>query len=193
MRSNFCKSLIVASLLTAVAVGQQSAPAASSASSSADIPATKEDIQRLFDVMHLREQMRTTMLLVMAQQQKMIRETIKQRDPAVTDEQLAKMESMSQDFLKDFPLDGMLEDTIPVYQKHLTKGDVDGMIVFYSSGTGQKLLHEQPAIAGESMQAMAPRMQKSMSDMIDRIERKAKEEAGKNKPVPVAKPAQRKN
>lgn len=178
-----CKPLIVALLLTVVAAAQQPA----------DAPASREDIQRLFKVMHLLEQMQTTLQLIMAQQRKMMRETIKQRDPAVTEEQLGKMEAMSQSLLKDLPLDGMLDDTIPVYQKHLTKQDVDAMTVFYSSPTGQKILHEQPVIAGESMQAIAPRMQKMMSEILDRAERKAKNEAEQNKAVPAAAPDQRKN
>ncbi len=139
-------------LLTGNAVAQQA--------TGSDSPATREDIQHLFAVMRLHEQMRNTMQLIMAQQRKMIRETIKQHK-------------------------------IPIYQKHLTKGDVDAMTVFYSSPTGQKLLREQPAIASESMQAMAPRMQKAMSDIMDRIGRMAEEEAGKTKPS--AKPEQRKN
>jgi len=158
----------------------------------ADAPATREDIQRLFTVMHVREQMRSTMQLIMAQQQKLIRETIKQRAPALTEEQLSKMEAMSKEIVKDLPLDGMLDDTIPIYQKHLTKNDVDAMAGFYSSPTGQKLLREQPAIAGESMQAVSPRMQKAMSDIMDRIGRMAEEEAGKTKSG-RAKPEQRKN
>jgi hypothetical protein len=82
------------------------------------------------------------------------------------------------------PLDGMLDDTIPIYQQHLTKSDVDAMTRFYSSATGQKLLREQPAIARESMQAVSPRMQKAMSDIMDRLARLADEEAGKTKSVP---------
>jgi hypothetical protein len=187
MKSRLHQCLIVALLLAATAVGQQ--PAAPAVS--ADSPATREDIQRLFTVMHVHEQMRDTMQLVMAQQRKMIRETIKQHNPAVTEEQLSKMEATSKDIIKDMPLDGMLDDSIPIYQKHLTKGDVDAMTVFYSSLTGQKLLREQPAIASESMQAMAPRMQKAMSEIMDRVGRMADEEAGKTKPA--AKPEQRKN
>ncbi len=183
MKLKLAIGVFLALLLTGNAVAQQAAASGS--------PATHEDIQRLFAVMRLHEQMQTTMQLIMAQQRKMIRETIKQHNPAVTEEQLSKMETMSKDIVKDMPLDGMLDDSIPIYQKHLTKGDVDAMTVFYSSPTGQKLLREQPAIASESMQAMAPRMQKAMSDIMDRIGRMAEEEAGKTKPS--AKPEQRKN
>jgi len=181
-KSNFAEAILVALLMTAAGMAQPPSPAA--AKPVADVPATHEDIQRLFSVMHVREQMRSNMQLIMSQQQKMIRDTIKQRAPALTDEQLNKMEAISKEAIKDMPLEGMLDDTIPIYQQHLTKGDVNAMARFYSSATGQKLLREQPAIARESMQAASPRMQKAMSDIMDRLARMADEEAGKTKSVP---------
>src|SRR5258708_39824148 len=114
----------------------------------------------------------------------MIRDTMKQRGPCLEDEQLNKMEAMSKEAVKDMPLDGMLDDTIPIYQQHLTKSDVDAMTRFYSSTAGQKILREQPAIARESMQAVSPRMQKAMTDIMDRVARMADEEAGKTKAAP---------
>jgi hypothetical protein len=184
-KSNFAEGILVALLMTAAGMAQSPSPTTTAAAKpDAGVPATHEDIQRLFSVMHVREQMRSNMQLIMAQQQKMIRETIKQRAPALTDEQLNKMEAISKEAIKDMPLDGMLDDTIPIYQQHLTKSDVNAMTRFYSSATGQKLLREQPAIARESMQAVSPRMQKAMSDIMDHLARMADEEAGKTKSVP---------
>src|SRR5450432_1359553 len=186
--------LLLTAILTVSASGQKAVGAETAAAQSAAnpaansdnaTPATREDIARLFKVMRLHEQMQGTMRLIMAQQQKMMRETIKQRVPEITEEQLAKIEAMTKDAVKDLPLEGMLEDSMPVYQKHLTKGDVDAMSRFYATPTGQKLLREQPAIAGESMQAMSPRMQKAMGAMMDRITATAKEEAEKEKSSPA--------
>ena len=50
----------------------------------------------------------------------------------------------------------------PVYQKHLTKGDIDNLVAFYSSPTGAKLLREMPSIVAESMQSAMPIMTKYM-------------------------------
>jgi hypothetical protein len=58
---------------------------------------------------------------------------------------------------------------VPVYQKHLTKGDVDALVAFYSSPTGKKFLIEMPAITSESMQAITPLVQKTMGDASDRL------------------------
>ncbi len=70
----------------------------------------------------------------------------------------------------------MLDDMIPVYQRHLTKQDVDSMLAFYNTPTGQKLLREQPAMMAEGMQATQPRMQKMMSDLMDKVEQMVSEE-----------------
>ena len=187
MKLKLCCVLVLAASFAASSVAQQAATPVS------DPPATREDILRLFDVMHIREQMRNTMQLIMAQQKKLFRETIRQRVPAITEEQLNQMEAMTKDIVKDIPLDGILDDTIPIYQKHLSRADVDAMAGFYSSPTGQKILREQPEIAGESMRATAPRMQKAMGDIMDRIAAKAKEEAEKEKSAPAETPEQRKN
>ena len=84
------------------------------------------------------------------------------------------------------PYDGMLDDMIPVYQKHLSKSDVDAMIGFYSSPTGQKILSELPAITAEGMQAMQPRMRKVMDETSDRMEKMAREQAEKKNAKPAA-------
>jgi len=74
----------------------------------------------------------------------------------------------------------MLDDMIPVYQRHLSKQDVTAMLAFYNTPTGQKLLREQPAMMTEGMQAMQPRMQKMMSDLMDKVEQMVSEETKKS-------------
>ena len=58
----------------------------------------------------------------------------------------------------------------PVYQKHLTKGDVDALVTFYSSPTGQKVLKEMPAMTGEAMQASSGIMKKMMAQAQERVQ-----------------------
>jgi hypothetical protein len=176
-------------LFFAVPVTAQQSPA-----SPAGAPATREDVLRLFAVMHVHEQMRSTMDAMVGQMREMMRETIKKRSPEMTEDQFSKIESMQSDMLKSLDLDGMLDDMIPVYQKHLEKSDVDAMVAFYSAPTGQKLIREQPKMVAESMQAVYARMQKSMDEMMTRVEKMAKDEAEKQKSQqPSAKPEQRKN
>jgi len=151
-----------------------------------DAPPTREDILKLFDVMHIREQMKQVMNQVTKQMKSMAHDQIKKRNPEVTDEEIAKLDRMSGELLKDMPIDGMLDDMVPVYQKHLTKSDVDAMVGFYSSPTGQKILGEMPAMTAEGMQAMQPRLRKIMDETTEKIEKMASEEVEKKDPKPAS-------
>jgi hypothetical protein len=81
----------------------------------------------------------------------------------------ARMNKSMDDMIASMPLDDMLDAMVPVYQKHLTKGDVDALVAFYSSPTGKKILTEMPTITSESMQAISPIVQKTMADASDRL------------------------
>jgi uncharacterized protein len=153
-----------------------------------DVPATREDVVKLFDLMHVQQQTRSAIEAMVKQQRAMVREALRKRHPEMEDEQLKHLDSFMDDFWKDFPIDQMLDDMIPVYQKHLTKTDVDAMSTFYSSPTGKKLLSEMPAIMSESMQAMMPHLRESMDKMMDRVEKQAESEKKKQ-----AKPTTDKN
>jgi hypothetical protein len=151
-----------------------------------DVPATKEDILNLFAAMDTQEQVRQVMNQVMAQSRAMSREAIKRRHPSITQEELTQMDKESEEIARNFPVNELIEDMVPVYQKHLSKADVDAMIGFYSSPTGKKLLHEMPAITAEGMQAVYPRLQKNMDDILRRMDEKAS--AQPKKPIPAQTP-----
>lgn len=111
--------------------------------------ASKEDVQKLFDVMASRDQMAQMMQKVFAQMRTLNRDEIKKRHPDITAAQLASMDRQSEELLKNFPLDEMLSDMIPVYQRHFTKTEIDSFTSFFSSPVGQKYLHEMPAVTAE--------------------------------------------
>lgn len=154
-----------------------------------DIPASREDVRKLFEVMQNREQVRRTMESMVSQSQALMHEQLKERNPKITDQELAELDRESDEMWKSFPVDQMLEDMVPVYQKHLTKIDVDAMISFYSSSTGQKLLREMPAIMSEGMQAMYPDIQKHMDAAMQRIEEKARQQQQRKKPAAKPEPS----
>jgi len=54
-----------------------------------------------------------------------------------------------------------------IYQKSLTQQDVDGMIAFYETPSGQALINKMPVI----MQNTMAEMQQVMRPMMERIER----------------------
>lgn len=70
-----------------------------------------------------------------------------------------------------------MQAMVPVYQKHFTKGDIDNLVAFYSSPTGEKILREMPSVMADAMQSITPiisqqvetvkrRLQKETDDMI---------------------------
>jgi len=168
-------SLVLVIAASCTMVGQQPA----------DETASREDILKLFEVMHIRDQMKQVIDQVGKQMKTMNHEQIRKRDPEATDAQFARLDAMSDRLLRSMPIDGMLDDMIPVYQKHLTKSDVDAMVAFYSTPTGQKILGQMPAMAAEGMQAMQPRLRKMMDDTTDRIEKMAEEETQKQNAKPT--------
>jgi len=160
--------MLTLAAVTSVAFGQQTG---------ADTAATREDILRLFDTMQVRSQMKQVIDQMTQQIKAMSHDELKKSNDKLPDEEIAKMDAMADQMTNDMPIDGMLEDMIPVYQKHLSKSDVDAMVTFYSTSTGQKILREMPAMASEGMQAVQPRLQKQMAEAKRRIDQMEKDEA----------------
>jgi uncharacterized protein len=145
-------------------------------SNPADSPATKEQIQKLFDVMQIRQQSHLMMDSIGKQMQAMTTQTIKARYPQITGAELARATRISEQSLKAVPVDELLDDMVPIYQKHLTQADVDAMIVFYSSPTGKKLMQEMPEITQEAMAVSYKRMQKQIDAVMQQVDNSVKNE-----------------
>ena len=151
------------------------------ASAGSEVPASADDIRKMLDVMHIRDQMKLIMQQITQQMRTVEHDQIKKQQPNVTDEDVAKFDAMSDEILKDISTEGLLDDMIPVYQKHLNKADVDAMIGFYSTSTGQKMLREMPAMTREGMQAMQPRLTRMMDEANARVEKMIKEQMQQKK------------
>jgi hypothetical protein len=89
--------------------------------------------------------------------------------PDATPEQIAKVDAIADQALGDMPIDEMVAAIVPIYQKHLTKSDLEAVIIFYKSPAGQKILKEQPAMMAEGMQAGQDIMLKRLPAILDRL------------------------
>jgi uncharacterized protein len=138
-------SLIVGLVAGSVfAVGQQSDDFAAP---------DRADVLKFMDCVHLKAQM-IQMLEGMTKQVRLGAEQgFKNKVPNATPEQLAKVDQLFDGMFSDLPIDDMIDAIIPIYQKHLTKGDLVAITAFYSSPVGQKVLKEMPAIMSEAMGA----------------------------------------
>ena len=179
MKERLLRSIAVLCVLITIpaAILGQQLPAANA-------PARRQDVLKLFEVMHIHDQMRSVMDSMTKQQSAMVHETMKKRYPQIAEERLEQFDAMMEESMKDFPVDAIIDDLVPVYQKHLSRTDVTAMNVFYSSPTGQKLLREMPAMTEESMQLSYGRMQKQMDAMMDRMQKMMKEEELNRKASP---------
>jgi hypothetical protein len=167
--------IVLASVLCVNCVAQQA---------SLDQPASKEDVQRYLDTIHAHDMTRQMVSAMLPPLHKMIHdEYLKDKDKLPADFE-TRMNQMLDSMLKDMPFDEMMAAMVPSYQKHFTKGDMEGLVQFYSSSTGQKILREMPAIMAEAMQAMAPIMQKRMEDIQGRLQQQIAELLKEPKPSP---------
>jgi hypothetical protein len=158
--------------------------------SPADSPATKEDVEKYLEVVHSHD-MAKKMAAAMSQglHQMMHQQYLKHKDSLPADYE-SKMTAMMDEMFENMPWDQMMQAMAPVYQKHFTSGDIDSLIAFYSSPTGEKLLREMPTIMTESMQSMTPIMMKYMETVQQRLLKEtdvmiaqSKKSSGSNAPV----------
>src|ERR1043165_4882398 len=175
-----CIATFVLGLLLLSAASAQTAPA--------DAPSSREDVIRLFDVMQIRQQMEQVMKQMFQQMRAMSREEMKDKKSDVTPEDMAKADALANKIMNEISVSDIINDMVPVYQNHLSKTDVDEMIKFYSTPTGQKILREMPAMTAEGMQAMQPRLRKQMDQISREIDQMVKDEQAKPKPATPAKP-----
>ena len=153
--------LLVLCLLSATpCVAQQAA---------ADQPASKQDVERYLEVMHTRDLMKSTMDLMSKQMRQILHEQL-QKTPALPPDFEEQMNKKSDEMSKTFPMEELLQAMVPVYQKHFTKGDIEALVAFYSTPTGQKLLKELPAITQEAMQASSGVIRKFMDQAMRQIQ-----------------------
>jgi hypothetical protein len=83
---------------------------------------------------------------------------------------LAEVDRFADSLFRDMPVDEMIDAMVPIYQKHLTKEDLEGILAFYSSPLGQKLQREQPAMMQEGMQAGGEIGRRSIGIMVQKMD-----------------------
>ena len=83
----------------------------------------------------------------------------------------------------------MISDMSGLYQRHLSRTDIDAFIAFYGSPAGQHLLDQQPAIMKEYMPMVMGRVQERTKALTDEM---ADDLAQLSKSMtPADKPAQK--
>jgi TonB family protein len=141
----------------------------------ADQQATKEQLANLFELMRVREQVASLSKTLPALMQLQITARMKQmqqNNPALaspTQEQQQAISKIMNRFMERvldlYKSDEMIADMTELYQKYLTRSDANGIIAFYSSPAGQRLLDIQPVIMPLVMLRMQDRVKTSTDEM----------------------------
>lgn len=131
--------------------------------------ASKADVQRFLDTMHTRDMMAQMMTVMKKQERQLIHQQIEKQKNLPPDFE-ANADKMIDGVMDNMPIDDLLQAMIPVYQRHFTKDDIDALVAFYASPTGQKMVKEMPEITAESMQASSGIMQKMMAQTMQRVQ-----------------------
>ncbi len=153
---------------------------------------TREQVVQFLDLMHAKQQMVQVLDGMKAAHKKGSEEGFKSMVPDASADQLAKVDALTDETLRDMPIDEMFEAMIPIYQRHLTKTDLDAIVTFYRSPAGQRLLKEQPAMMAEGMQAGQDIMLKKLPEILDHLKTRVAQLAAeeKSKTASGDKPAQ---
>ncbi len=137
-----------------------------------DSPATKADVERYFQVVKSHDMMKKMVAAMIPSMHQMFHEQyLKHKDELPADYE-EKINAMMDEMFANIPMDQMMQAMVPAYQKHLTKGDIDNLVAFYSTPTGEKLMREMPSIMAESMQDMMPIMTKYMETVKQTLMKK---------------------
>jgi len=139
-------------------------------SAPADAPASRADIERYLDAIHYRTLLDSMVDAMAKPLHSMVHEQyVKNQDKLPADFE-PRENNQIDDMLSQMPWDEMTEAMLPVYQKHFTKGDVNALVTFYQTPTGQKVLREMPAVMSESMEAMMPVVQRYVDKVTDNVQ-----------------------
>ena len=184
--------------LAAVAQGPADQPA--SVSAAAVIPPdqqpTKEQLAKLFELMRLHQQVQSVLTMTQSMMQQQLSAQIKDRagklGSSLTVDQQAAIAKISDKYMQKafnlFTIDELLDDMAGIYQRHISRSDVDAMIAFYSAPAGQHLLDAQPVILKEYMPVIMQRVQERSKALGEAEAREMEEVTGSHMGGIVATP-----
>jgi hypothetical protein len=163
-----------------------------------DQQATKEQMAKLFEVMRVREQMASMTKMMPSMMQQQMQQQFKQTQKVhpelaqMTEEQQQACAKVMSKYMEKvmtlYTSDEMFADMASLYQKHLTRSDVDETIAFYSSPAGKHMLDMVPVIMQEYMPMVMERIQDRISPLIDEMTKDMEAAIKSNAPA-VEKPA----
>jgi uncharacterized protein len=142
--------------------------ATTTSAATSDAAATKEDVQRYFETMHMRETMQATMDQVASGMDEVMHERLK--DQNLPPELEGKVSKITADALHSISIDDILKAIEPVIQKNYTQRELRALIAFYSTPDGQSIQKKQPTVTAETMRVTSTVIQQLQQDLVARIQ-----------------------
>lgn len=128
--------------------------------------ASEAEVRQLFSVMHLERTQRQMMQSMVPAMQKLMSESFSNMCPNMTDKDREFLDSVMKDAMGavsgDKYLNQVLEAAVPVYRDNLSSDEVQAMIGFYGTPTGQRILEVIPTVTQQMMARMTPVLQEMM-------------------------------
>jgi len=81
------------------------------------------------------------------------------------------MEKLMDSAMHVYTVEEMLADMTPIYQRHISKSDIEAFIAFFGSSLGRHFLDQQPLIAKESMPLAMTRVQEKSRALTDEMKK----------------------
>jgi uncharacterized protein len=130
---------------------------------------SEESVRQIFELTHAGNLMATMLKQVEATSQKAMDEALAGRE--LTDEQRHMIEDLRarqraavREFLNWENLEPVM---VKAYRDNFTQHEIDGLIAFYRTDTGQALVTKMPAVGTSIMQGLQPQMQTLMRRVMD--------------------------
>jgi hypothetical protein len=171
--------LLVSCALAQTPASQPASAPAAAATIPADQQPTKEQLTKLFELMRIKQQISSMTKMMPAMMRQQMQAHVKEMQKnhpelaAMTEEQQQASMNVESKFMEKvvdlYTSDEMIADMEGIYQKHLTRSDVDGIIAFYSSPAGQHMLDMAPVIMQEYMPMMMQRTQERIKPLMDEM------------------------
>jgi hypothetical protein len=142
-----------------------------------DDTASREDVLRFLDAMQIQKQMETMQQTMYqqwdAQLDPMLDRMLETNHKQITPEQRSRLKDMIRQSVGEarqrYPVSEMIQDVVPVYQKYLTKSEINAIVQFYTSPVGKELLAKNSIMTREAMAVMMPKIQESIASSTMRM------------------------
>lgn len=148
--------------------------------------ASREEIMKLLDMLQVPESLAMTLDAMKEQMKVGALQMFSEKVAHPTPDQVKRVDAIVDEEFKKIGMEDLIQDVVPIYQKHLTRSDVEAVIRFYSSPVGQKIRREQPAMARESLQATSAGQRGKMELLLAKLDMRIEQliQSEERKPPP---------